>query len=764
MIHVHDLSGCAPVPLGHYLKALGILRLVAEQADPKARGWWKGERFWLATTLDRAALESFFLDRYEPTPLVSPWNKGAGFFLSNDPGVTPLESSSAPRFARVRVGIQASRSLLEELAKSDKMVRDIKGETKGKSLTKAQKITLKASQKYKERLAEAGRVFKRLKAEIIPRYRRSWRGPHREWMDAAMVLGDDGTPQFPALLGTGGNDGRLDFTNNFMQRLGDVFDIVSAEGSYIAHARDWVASALWASPVIGYQIGNAVGQYLPGMSGGANSTNGPDGGSLLNPMDFILMMEGAVLFAAHATHRLGLNEFSRAAAPFAVSAQSVGYASAADSDESARGEQWMPLWSQPINLMELKRLLAEGRAQIGAKPARDPLDLARAIARLGTARGIAAFQRYGYITRNGQSNLAVPLGRFSVPDQVLPRLSCLDDLDVWMRQLKSATREETDKEKNNSHRLRNAARKLSNSMLKVIQQPTTATTWQLVLESLVDAEGIIASGRGFSKAGPIPKLRPEWVDAADDGSSEFRLALSFALQARAFTRESGKPVDTIRRHWLPLNAEKPWKFVTSGTGSQARLLVGPEVVMRGRRGIDDAMALVERRLIEASQRGERRLPLRAAPRAAAHPSDLAALIAGTVEMDRTLALGRALMALDRKLWPQQFIEVSQPEQVEWPDDAWLVIRLTLLPWMLRSWEGGEMHIGTDPAIFRRLESGDASTAVELALRRLSAAGIRTTVRVATVPRETAKLWAAALAFPITRSTAAAFLRRLDPRA
>lgn len=28
------LSGCAPVPIAHYLKALGVLRLVAEQADP----------------------------------------------------------------------------------------------------------------------------------------------------------------------------------------------------------------------------------------------------------------------------------------------------------------------------------------------------------------------------------------------------------------------------------------------------------------------------------------------------------------------------------------------------------------------------------------------------------------------------------------------------------------------------------------------------------------------------------------------------------
>lgn len=224
------------------------------------------------------------------------------------------------------------------------------------------------------------------------------------------------------------------------------------------------------------------------------------------------------------------------------------------------------------------------------------------------------------------------------------------------------------------------------------------------------------------------------------------------------------PFDPIRRHWLPLDKNKPWKFAISGTGSQTRLLVGPEVVMRGRRGIDDAIALVERRLIETSQCGERRLPLQAVMRAAAHPADLAALVSGTVDMNRTLALGRALMALDRELWPQQFIEVSRPGKGEWPDDAWLVIRLAFLPWPLKTRQGGEIRIGTDPAIFRRLANGDASTAVELALRRLRAGSIRTTVRVATVSTETARLWAAALAFPITQKTALAFLRRLDPYA
>ena len=51
MIHVHELDGCAPTPLAHYLKALGILRLVAEQADEHARGWWEGNHFRLGVDL-----------------------------------------------------------------------------------------------------------------------------------------------------------------------------------------------------------------------------------------------------------------------------------------------------------------------------------------------------------------------------------------------------------------------------------------------------------------------------------------------------------------------------------------------------------------------------------------------------------------------------------------------------------------------------------------------------------------------------------------
>lgn len=712
MIHIHEFDGCAPVPLAHYLKAAGILRLVAEDqehGDPEARGWWEGDRFRLASKLNRLELETFFLEWYQPTPLVAPWNGGTGFYPKDKKARRAIDGVSnhpSRRFSTYRAAI----------ADAQRLVADRKEAPGTKD-----------------------------KAEFLASCLKSWRGSHRDAMAAAVVLTLDGKPGYPSLLGTGFNDGRLDFTSNFMERLLVLFPAIGLPQSTC----DLLSESFWRSPACGMDGKGAIGQFLPGGAGGANSTAGPIGDPFSNPWDFILMLEGAILFVAHATRRLSVSTQSRAAAPFAVNAQGAGYASAADSDESQRGEQWMPMWSQPTTLVEVRHLLAEGRAQLGSKPASEPLDLARSVMRLGTARGITEFQRFGYIERNGQANLAVPLGRFRVPDCSLPLLACLDDLDAWLPRLRREARTSQA-----PTRLRLAERRLSDALFAVVQSPKQPARWQTLLLQLAVVEGVMVSGSGY-KAGPVPRLRPEWVSAAADGSPEFRLALALALQAGDFGRNNRQSIGNVRQHWLPL---AKGRFATTGTGSQTRLHVGPEVVMRGRRGIDDAIALVERRLVEAAQRGERRLPLVGAHRAMAQSADLAALLAGDVDLDQTLGLARALMAVDGRAWALHPVPPKPPTDKRQPDDGWLVLRLALLPWPFKDGR----CIGTDPAIVRRLAAGDAAGAVELALRRLRAAGVSATVRAATAPPETARLWAAALAFPISENTAEEFLFRLDP--
>ena len=202
-------------------------------------------------------------------------------------------------------------------------------------------------------------------------------------------------------------------------------------------------------------------------------------------------------------------------------------------------------------------------------------------------------------------------------------------------------------------------------------------------------------------------------------------------------------------------------FATVGDLQHVRLAALPDVVMQGRDGVADAIAVLERRAIEAAQSGPRTPGERYACVAGAHPADLAAWTAGNVDPQRTLALSRALMAVNAslsKLWGIPLATVPTSDQSELPDDAWMVLRLACLG----SEPPGGKATSVNPATLRRLSSGDAATAVMLALRQLRIADVRCSVRASATSPETARLWAAALAFPISRFTAATFIRRLDP--
>ncbi|MCX5741251.1 MAG: type I-U CRISPR-associated protein Csx17, partial [Proteobacteria bacterium] len=167
-LHVHRLDGCAPVPLAHYLKAIGILRLVAEQADPEARGFWQDERFVLVTSLDRTELSRFFLEAYQPTPMVAPWNGGSGFYPNdNTDAFAPLLRTDAVRFAGFRAALQSGGELVGNRERSPK--------------------------------DEA-------KAAMVEACRGLWSGGQLAWLNAAAVMAG-AEVRYPALLGTGGNDG-----------------------------------------------------------------------------------------------------------------------------------------------------------------------------------------------------------------------------------------------------------------------------------------------------------------------------------------------------------------------------------------------------------------------------------------------------------------------------------------------------------------------------------------------------------------------------
>lgn len=742
-LHVHRLAGCTPRPLANYLKALAVLRLVAEQKDSGARGFWRADVFHLVTSLDAEGLSGFFLREWEPTALVSPWNKGSGFFdLEHDKGLAPLRRSKAPRFGPMRAGIAAAEVLLADMDAAVASLKAIKAESNAIKDAGA-KERFRSDPVYKQRLARAEKECKRLKDELQPECQRRWRGGELRWLRAAVVLHGDDRAEFPALLGTGGNDGKLDFTNNAYQRLGDLFDFDSGEPR--PGAADLLRSALWGDPVTGRRKGG-IGQFSPAASGGANATSGALAESLLNPWDLPLLLEGSVLFGASSTRRLASRGPAQAAAPFAVRGQSSGYGSASASDDAqgTRGEQWMPLWERPWNLDELASVLAEGRCQVGSKSGESALDVARAVARLGVARGISSFERFGYLTRNGKSNYAVPLGQWEVRAQASGRL--LDDLDRsdWWSRVRRAAREE-----HAPASFVRCERVLSDAVMAVLSKGNEPARWTRVLVALAELEAQMVSSGAFTvktRLNPIPALSPGWLGAVEN-SPELRLAMSLA----AASHPDGRSLP-VRGHWLPL--DRRGRFHTRDKG----LARDERVVCTGRNAEEDLVALVARRLTEAE--APRTFPLRVAAAFAASPSDLGALLDGDVDLEQTMWLVRALSAVD---WTRVTEDELPPRRQDRTalDPAWLALRLTHLGFPLPRGEGS-VRIPVDPSPVRLLATGNAARAFEVVQRRLRAASIEVPFRVATVDPLQARRYAASLAFPISPRTAVRFARLLDP--
>jgi CRISPR-associated protein Csx17 len=175
--------------------------------------------------------------------------------------------------------------------------------------------------------------------------------------------------------------------------------------------------------------------------------------------------------------------------------------------------------------------------------------------------------------------------------------------------------------------------------------------------------------------------------------------------------------------------------------------------MTGRDALADLTALVERRVLEAGQRGQRVLPLVSPWRAGARLQDLGAFIAGQLDVERIVWLARSLMAVrwDAARLPQPRVAASWSDGA---DEAWQAVRLCALPFKV-----ADRRVPLDSAMVRRLAAGDAAGAVNIALRRLRAAGFRPPLFGATADYLTTRRWAAALAFPIGPAVGEAMAKR-----
>lgn len=698
------LPGCRPDPLLGYLKALGVLRILAEQADSNARGRWGADAFELHTRLSKLELVRFFLESYQPSPLIGCWNGSSGFYPPDQKsGIQAIENSTTPRLQIYREVIHTARDALRRLGLREK-------------------------------------PSKSAKPSLLRLLRASLPDCAVQWVDAAYVLGLDDV-SFPPLLGTGAIDGHLEFANNFMQRLCDVLPELGADRR---ESEAWLEAALFGRTDVPLMRAS-VGQFHPGGVGGPNATQGVEADSLVNPWDLVLGLEGTLLLAGGAARRYTVDTERgnpRPAFPFTVQASPVGYPTASPFEyegNAVRAEIWLPVWHRPASYREVAQLLTEGRITWGGRQARTGADVVRAVVGLGVDRGVSEFRRFGFIKRSGRAYLAAPLGRYAVRTHEGGTLLADLDRSGWLERLRRAgSRERT------PIAIRRALQAVEEAIVDYAGTPSEGErrqALQRLLASVWDAELAVARSRQFRESAqlaPFPGVSIRWVPHLDDGSPAFRLAKAIASIGCRPHEDRGKEeghrgLGPLRLHLEPVDFDQAGRLVWRDGSPR---VVAPQEALERR-----LLAILHRRVMEsASQR-------------LAHPDvdgvercevpDVDAYLTGRVD-DR--GLERLVGALCLVRWDQAKAASDEedrgdgriaptsrvPSTLPWP---YAVLKLLFLPWAITRGgrpcqSGAEGEPRDEPVALRppiaallRLMADDVSGAVRYALERLRAAGL-----------------------------------------
>lgn len=715
MIHEITLQGCTPTPLASYLKALAVLRLVAEAGtdgggDPEATGFWRADEFVLRTRLTKEGLGAFFLERYRPTPLIAPWGARSGFYRRSSEK-TAQEALSA-----------ISNCDRDQLAPYRSMIDTVR------DLLSCHGFDEKASDEKKLELLNLCRA--NLPDHILP------------WLDACYVLTSEGRT-FPPLLGTGGNEGSGSYASGFAQQV--VACIIRREHD---HALE---SSLFDYAVPDAYLGQTPGHFSPKGSGGANASTGFEGRTQINPWDYLLCLEGTLVFASAATRRHAFDP-PEINFPFAVAPSAAGHGGYVIAEERPKQakrqvmEIWLPLWERPAGLGEIEILFSEGRATVGARAIVSGLDFARALAGFGIDRGLASFQRYAFLMRNGQSFFATPLNRYRVKRN--PDADLIAELERrnWLASVQRYARDE-----NSPNAFRSAAHQLDTALFALTQR-AGRTALQAVLRRVGGIEAAISNSPKSQESVrvPAPRLSLPWAIKADDQSAEFRIAA--ALAGLCMRDDRGRRVLHARRHLaavsetLSVEGHRKWD-------PTSRLAVWAPGPLAG-----NLAALLHRRRLEAIALGAEGEAL--ASQTGATRDDVAAFLDGATDDARIGELLPGLACVD---WSSAQPPHGDKEAVLPP--AFVLLKIFFTPEsVLRAlnWLPPDRSFRLPAEIPARLAANDAEVAVKLAWQRLRALGVklpgRNPPRVAV---DKGPRWLAALCVPLTFPETGRILRSLD---
>ncbi|MDP8244757.1 MAG: type I-U CRISPR-associated protein Csx17 [Candidatus Hinthialibacter antarcticus] len=695
-----QLRGCTPEPLMSYLKALGILRLVSEQIDPDAVGCWRNDVFVLQTELTQDQLVEFFLNDYQPTPIVVPWSGNDYFEVNQNPADTHYRKTpSGPKI------VEAFNQ-----TKCDRLKKYREAISKVFSAMQLSKIHSKAD-------------MGKNKPKYLSTLRNISNGSLVEWIDASSVIIDNKSA-FNDLLGSGGgSDGNTHLSDNFMQNLWDMFpdfdeqrqERRNAVSKVYDSSKKYLSNALFSNAIDELILHRTSALYDSSAIGGPNSTQGMDGDSLMNPWNFILLLEGTICFAGALVKRFNTKKAKSIAFPFRFDFTTTDNDRTSDKERSGH-EFWMPLWSQFTSWCEISYLLKEGRAEIGQNAARNGLDMARSVVSLSVDRGVNSYNRFAIVkgrVGGDNYNTAVNLGKFHV--HYRKNISLITQIDRWLSTLRSVS-----SGKNVPVRYATALRKIETTIFDYCRFGGNERLIKLLicLGAAQQQLGVTMGkvGQSLKTVSPLSGLSGGWLDVLNPQSTETRLALSIAG-----IWDASKELGSIRTNMEHVELTGFWKWSD---------VKHPRVVWSSSRLTQNLAAVLARRMMDGNKKSCDALPIHS--RFPAGLNMISAFLANETDDEQIDDLLWGFIGIDfRQAKPLPPCDAEAPPLPR----AYALLKLLFLPgdivfdttskqWRFAKDNKPGVAIRPEPRILPLLRAGRLGEACRIAYGRLVSSGFQ----------------------------------------
>jgi len=652
---VLQLKGCHYEPLGDYLKALGIFRLIAEQLDPTARCWWKDGIFhlWLngdayypldgctckipsdqASEAERQAwLQEWFLNSVEISPFLLPWQSRSGFFSQKG---------------------EAAKLICKDTHQLQKLAQTMV------DLSHVYEQPVQAARQWFEKDRDEGNTQKN---DLIRLIRNLVRNPSMiQFCDALATFRKNpkqaDNPTWQPFMGKAGAAESSGHSGTaWLKALEKCFQSPGSK------SKEASSSSLFDNnfPILEDEF--SLGIFWPVGKDDPNLAQNLKGGRLGNPWNVVFLFEALPFLAGSLSRKISAKK-AVPTFPFFTTATLGGHPSLSTDDDRegaspCKGELWMPIWNRPASPADLETLFSEGRIGTHGTKLNRGRDFVSALSRFGARKGIASFSRFGVFDRSGSgtqtTRIAAYLGYYVAKfNAEFSLLQSLDDFGSSVDQRVTKKNTET------KPRIKKAAQAFLDAYMEAHQLPSRDAqenrlrSFQVLVAAsrfereMEKTEGKLESDKPAIREFCLPSLKQDWLwlkkDKTEDkrrafylNSPAFRLARALGcIQAwppRSEAQDSKEPprVGPIRENTsavLPKDGYSKshyWKWDWPKEGSKANRCVW----RHGLPFLTNCAAVLKRRMADADPAPNSPLPLWSG--FGATLSDIAALWSGDLD-------------------------------------------------------------------------------------------------------------------------------------